>query len=30
MMTVDRILNVFIALLTLLLVLGFFRKDGKL
>lgn len=29
MMTVDRILNVFIALLTLLLVLGFFRKDGK-
>ena len=29
MMTVDRILNVFIALLTLLLVLSFFRKDGK-
>ena len=29
MMTVDRILNVFIALLTLLLVLGFCRKDGK-
>ena len=29
MMTVERILNVFIALLTLLLVLGFFRKDGK-
>lgn len=29
MMTVDRILNVFIALLTLQLVLGFFRKDGK-